>query len=318
LLPLLDWTAARSSEVAAEIVRRFDQVMKTSGNIEPRLGAGIQDIELLPSADDTRRVRILGAEGDINEIVDVAIIAIGFGQEPRSRLGVETPSYWADDDLEDMGGSPERPARVLVSGAGDGALIDLLRAKLYDFRHEDIVALLPEGEGLTQLVSKLQAIESEARRMSVVTDNRLLNLHGRYSQLSLPTELLDAVRKRLRNDTDVWFNFRSAGRYTLASSMLNRALVLVLCHLQAIRPKLASLNENSITRNSKGTYAVQWAESADPETFDRVVIRHGPASDYLIKVFPKLERACAPLSGKLADLDLTSRLDSATRDFFTA
>src|SRR3712207_8350621 len=35
--------------------------------------------------------------------------------------------------------SPNKPKRYLISGTGDGGLIDLLRVRLRDFRHEHIV-----------------------------------------------------------------------------------------------------------------------------------------------------------------------------------
>ncbi len=92
-LPLLDWRADRASAVAAKIGNGFDEVMRTSGNITLRLGTSIQDVEQVPSPDETRRIQLLGAEGEVNEIVDVAIIAVGFGLEPRTRLGIVSPPY---------------------------------------------------------------------------------------------------------------------------------------------------------------------------------------------------------------------------------
>jgi len=316
-LPLLDWRADRSNAVATEIVAGFDEVVATTGNVDLRLGVGIQDVGQVPSADETRRIQILAAEGEINEIVDVAIVAVGFGLERRNRLGIDSPPYWEDDGLEQaLGASPGRPQRILVSGAGDGALIDLLRASIRDFRHEDIVALLPEGDALRKLQDELQAIESKSKLTSLIGEADFINLHQMYGTLALTPVFLDQVRSRIRDDTEVWFNFTSAGRFTLGSAILNRFLVSVLGKLGAIKPKFATLDEKSVTRRPGGEYAITWPKSTEPQIFDRVVIRHGPPVDYLAEVFPELEVACAPLRGKLRHLDLTGALDGATRAYF--
>ena len=77
--PLLDWRADKSDAVANQIVSWFEEIMKTTGNIDLRLGTTVHDVELVPSRDKTNRIQILAAEGETNEIVDVAIVAIGFG-----------------------------------------------------------------------------------------------------------------------------------------------------------------------------------------------------------------------------------------------
>jgi len=130
--------------------------------------------------------------------------------------------------------------------------------------------------------------------------------------------LLFSTKSLAESETtqEVWFNFDSAGRYTLGSAILNRFLVSVLNRLGAIKPKLATLDEKSVTRRPGGEYAITWPKSTEPQIFDRVVIRHGPPVDYLAEVFPELEVACAPLRGKLRDLDLTGALDGATRTYF--
>jgi tetratricopeptide (TPR) repeat protein len=316
-LPLLDWRADRSDAVATEIVAGFEEVIATTGNVDLRLGVGIQDVEQVPSADETRRIQILAAEGETNEIVDVAIVAVGFGLERRNRLGIDSPPYWEDDGLDQaLGASHGRPQRILLSGAGDGALTDLLRASIRDFRHEQIVALLPEGDALRKLEDELQAIESKSKQTLLIRAARFINLQQMYGTLALTPAFLDQVRSRVRDDTEVWFNFTSAGRYTLGSAILNRFLVSVLSKLGAIKPKLATLDEKSVTRRPGGEYAITWPKSTEPQIFDRVVIRHGPPVDYLAEGFPELEVACAPLRGKLRDLDLTGVLDGATRTYF--
>jgi tetratricopeptide (TPR) repeat protein len=316
-LPMVKWRANRSDVVAKEIVSGFETAITITGNVDVRLGVGIDDVAQVPSADETRRIQILASEGEVNEIVDVAIVAVGFGLERRNRLGIDSPPYWEDDGLEQsLGASPGRPNRILVSGAGDGALIDLLRASIRDFRHENIATLIPDGETLRKFQDDLQVIENKAKQTSWIGDARSVNLQQMYSAMVLPPILLDELRKQIRSDTEVWFNFTSPGRYTLGSATLNRLLVFSLIKLGAIKPKLATLDEKAITRRPSGEYAIAWPKSTEPQVFDRLIVRHGPPVDYLAQVFPELAIPCAPLRGKLRDLDLTSALDDATKVYF--
>ena len=100
--------------------------------------------------------------------------------------------------------------------------------------------------------------------------------------------------------------------------MLNRFLVSVLCSMGAVKPKLCILNEKSIISHPSGGYLVTWPGTLEPQKFDRVVIRHGCPMDYLSSLFPKLSDACAPLRGRLRDLELTGSLDESTRKYFSA
>ncbi len=166
------------------------------------------------------------------------------------------------------------------------------------------------------LEGEVNTIEREAIRTTHVADKRVLNLQEKYSRLTLEPSFLDQVRARIRHDTDVWFNYSSAARFTLGSSILNRVLVATLTRLGAITPKLAQLDDKAVSRLTNGEYAVTWPQTLLPQVFDRIVMRHGPPQDYLAEVFPKLSVPCAPLRGKLRDLDLTRFLDNSTRVYF--
>ena len=112
-LPLLNWKAGWSEAVAREIVRGFEDIVATTDNIHVRLGIGIDSVSAVPSADEARRIRILASEGEIHDIVDVAIIAVGFGLERRNRFGMDSRSYWEDRQSVLLGG---RWARTSVGG----------------------------------------------------------------------------------------------------------------------------------------------------------------------------------------------------------
>ncbi len=317
-LPLLDWKAGFSDKVTESIVAAFEEIRQSTGKIELKLGRRIDDVGPVRSQ-GTGRIQIIGADGDIAEIVDTAIIAIGFGMEERRPLKIDTPAYWEDDGLDQaLGGTPENPQRILVSGAGDGSLIDIMRATFKDFRHDEIAEFLPKGEALQRLTARLREIEVKAHREALKSHFNFVNLHKEYGLLELDQDMVAAMKARIRRDTEVWFNFTSPGRYTTGSALLNRYLVSVLGRLDAVTPKLARLNESCFAIDARGKYTVTWPNNPVPVVFDKVIIRHGAPKNHLGDVFRELDDACAPLKGKLRELDLTSALHDATRKYFSS
>jgi tetratricopeptide (TPR) repeat protein len=320
-LPILDWHAGLSSQVAQQLITGFDQIRaRAEKPIDVRLGQRIRSIVRIGDPLHPTGFRILGGEGgDIDEQVDVVIVAIGFGVEARTRLGVRTPAYWEDDSLDQaVHGSPEKPRRILVSGAGDGALIDILRAKIRDFRHEDIFDLLPQDDSMSLLERELERIEGDLERCFFNRRLPNVSLHKAYNKLVPPEALRKRLEGRIRKETDVWFNFMATERYTHASSVLNRYLVSVLCSLpRAVRPKWGALSENSISVTESGTYAVRFPGDSEDQLFDDIIVRHGPPNDFLASEFAEIAKGCEPLRGKLRNLGLTGSIHPSTFQFFS-
>lgn len=63
---------------------------------------------------------------------DIVILAVGFGIE-RSVTGYPATSYWRNDDRGQVALHSNK-SNYLISGYGDGALNDLFRLKIYDYR----------------------------------------------------------------------------------------------------------------------------------------------------------------------------------------
>ena len=316
-IPLLDWTAGRSTDVALEITQSFDALRAGCSEVlDVHLNRHIQSIEQIRDDEPKRRIRVLGDEGGLNAVFDVAIIAVGFGLEQRRRCGIDTPPYWEEDGLaQALGATTHHQQRILVSGAGDGALIDLLRATIRDFTHEEILKLLPDDIP-QNFLEKLLQIEQDTNRKAAISAPQSINLHQVYSQLEIPSIIKDNLKARARLDTNVTFNFSTPGRYSPNSSGLNRLLVFALCDQGIIRPKLGKIQAGSIEKSPTAGYSVTWSAHQPPTAFDQIIIRHGPPADLLGTVFPELSAGCAPLRGRLRDLQLTAGIDPATLRFF--
>jgi hypothetical protein len=84
----------------------------------------------------------------------IVVLAVGFGLEPwtDSRKG-----YWENDGID----SPRvrRDNRWLIVGSGDSALTDLMRLCIKDFRHANLLSLLPRADLLASVKADLLEIE---------------------------------------------------------------------------------------------------------------------------------------------------------------
>ena len=124
-LPQLGWTTGRAHDVANTLLAQFEGIrakLKEAGkDLEVRYGTAVQ---VTPD----RRIRPHNAEP-----FDLVILAVGFGVE---KLPYRLPwnSYWRVDPLDQTvldedAGTPS----IVVVGAGDGALIEIMRSCIQSF-----------------------------------------------------------------------------------------------------------------------------------------------------------------------------------------
>lgn len=128
-LPFFDWYAGSSAEIIKVVSDRWTkEVLKTC---TPKFNTVVQNVSYDQAA---QQVVIKHAGG--SDTADVAFIATGFGKEDD--LGDSNQnSYWRIDDANLLVTSN---TTLLVSGIGDGGLIDALRLVYRRFM-EDEVAL---------------------------------------------------------------------------------------------------------------------------------------------------------------------------------
>jgi hypothetical protein len=94
------------------------------------------------------------------------VLAVGFGQEEPTTKFPMVFSYWEPDKIDQNREGKKGPDTVLVSGNGDGGLIDCLRLSFNGFRHDLVMENLRNewlGEQkFKQVREKLQTIERQA------------------------------------------------------------------------------------------------------------------------------------------------------------
>jgi hypothetical protein len=137
--PPLPWTANFAKQVATS----WSQMVSgptiacgwTLGKAHPLLVG--------PLARPLLQVELQNGAAIARVTVGFVVACVGFGSErTRPRSGqVRGPAFWGNDNLQD----PTKVRRVLIAGAGDGALQDFIRAATRQKSALDVLNMLPKS-----------------------------------------------------------------------------------------------------------------------------------------------------------------------------
>jgi CheY-like chemotaxis protein len=310
-LPLLPWTAGYAHDVASELEQALDRVSQRTKNIRITLLAHIQELRggamprlWMQGTSPLGQKNFLGGQE-----LDAVIVAVGFGLETGS-ADLPMSSYWRNDDLDQPALTPRvRPAHHLVSGNGDGGIIDVLRLRLRDFRlealHKNLLNLFAPAE-LERIRSKVREYEAAADGQ----DDELL--WTQYEALlSFPDDahVQDQLRAKLqpllRRDTEVWLASARAP-ITFRSAILNRLWVALLVKYDEALTPIRSATTHILKQGDGTTVTFASPEAAGhaPVQYDRVIVRHGP-KPALSGALKWIDDRCRPVLGARNALDQT-------------
>jgi hypothetical protein len=224
MLPVLNWTAARASDVVVQVLGDWRRAVKGFApspptGCEPRLFCNVRHLRVSPTQPARNAVQLewVGEErcvvdgtmdagrgaGGSSEQFDLVILAVGFGLELANQV-----SYWRNETL----GQPslDQPRRTyLISGQGDGAMIDLFRIRISQFRQDRILDELFSGSGdlLATLKAAKHAFDAQDRKRRLFR-----TLEHMAAEPSAPgaqlLNVIQALRPRLRRDTDAILRLR--------------------------------------------------------------------------------------------------------------
>jgi HEAT repeat protein len=215
---------------------------------------------------------------------DVVILAVGFGEEealPPEFPGIQ--SYWHTDHVDVLKNNERNLPEVLVSGTGDGGLIDALRYSFKDFRHEEVLQKLKEEwlgpSRYDDVRAELRDIEKTVHEMVRQGEPHEAELNWRYRRLSeqLTTE---CARIAFREDVIVFLVGRDRYPLSLKAAPINRFL-LTLTNVQYRQAEVISARK--IVEN---VWKVGFKGGEELDYLD-VVVRHGPRAE-LSKAFPDI------------------------------
>jgi len=290
-VPLLRWKAAPAGDVARQIKAQWDALPERE---RIRVCQNVKGIDL---GHGSPRDVSWNAPGFNHGAFAVVILAVGFGLEQRVE-GIDFVSYWDDDNLDK---TPLGSANYLISGTGDGGLIDVVRARLNDFRHDEVLETFVGDASLGPVKEELLTIEREARdRERVRAGSSSAYLYEAYKKLSAPT-VDAAIEHRLRKSMTVTLNGIDKFPFSLDASILNRFLVSRLIFRFGLAYRHGKLEP---AKKTGACWEVRFP-TGKPEVFDRIIWRHGPKPAALEEGFPQVWEKCANKSQARAVLDQT-------------
>jgi len=253
-LPILNWSEGRASDVANALVKGFgdhcQEFALEPGSFTAFIGLRNFQVRTEPLTIDwvgTRAerqgsfFRRGNPEGN-SAAFDTVIFATGFGLE-RSVAPYQTSSYWRNEQIAQpiLNGESQR---YVVSGYGDGALVDVCRLTIERFRQDTIVYEL-FGDRLEEVEQK---IDSDLKRVETTAN---LFSYFRSIEHGYLANALSELKARIRKDTAVALHIRGAeGKITSfseifgpTSSRLNRLLIYLLHRSGAFSTSVAKLEE---------------------------------------------------------------------------
>jgi hypothetical protein len=257
MLPVLNWTAARSSDVVVQVLGEWSQIAEHAKGVRLFCNARHLQITQCSKKGSNSRIEWVGEQRHpsdgraipevtmqgMSETYDIVIMATGFGLETGK------PSYWRNETLGQPGLDEARQT-YLLSGQGDGAMIDLMRIRISQFRQDRILDELFTGR--QKLVEELRTL-----RKQFLADNGAL--FQKFEALAAPeSEFFDDMKniaadlhRRLRRDTDVILRLKVRNIAELLEpqnsrmSFQNALLVFLLYRCGGFSP---STDPNSILR----------------------------------------------------------------------
>ncbi|MGO7668529.1 FAD-dependent oxidoreductase [Rhizobium ruizarguesonis] len=279
-LPLLNWTAARASDVVVQVLGQWRALVGAHASSQVKLFCNTRHLQIHESKYPKKlTIEWIGEERDVKSgnaagtaagstgqtcDFDAVILAIGFGIEADSRL-----SYWRNDIV----GQPnlEQPRLTfLLSGQGDGAMIDLLRLRISHFRQDRILSELFRDSG--SLIERLREIKTEHEQG--VSKETFQKFETLWQEEQAEFDKVKAkLGSRLRRDTDVILRLKVKKLSDLFDgdvriSFQNRVLVYVLYKCGGFVP--STEKETVLARQ----------HAIPPE---RIIQRHGTKREMLLK-----------------------------------
>ncbi len=164
-LPLLPWSEGVAATVATEIETKFN-IIANSAKIKKGVVCKIHtNSEIKSIADsDSGSISVSYIQHDFKKQYldcNILIYAIGFGVE----VGAKAKSYWRNDSFDQTEISRSHDKRYLVSGTGDGGVMECFRLAISNFSYRYFFSVLKSvGEKqYEEIILKLRQLKHESK-----------------------------------------------------------------------------------------------------------------------------------------------------------
>ncbi|WP_165073005.1 hypothetical protein [Paludisphaera rhizosphaerae] len=252
----------------------------------------------------------VGPPRNFRDRYDVVIAAVGFGLETEFE-GVPFRSYWHQEVLSQPTIRGVWPRRWLVSGTGDGGLIDAVRLRLFDLDQKALTDVLlgrapktPPFKSLEDWSARMKEFHAELRKAEDRIRTRYPNpaaqnanrdpmshmIEGEYDNLrKAHKHVFDNLMKFLksyeRTDTIVYLCGRQSAPYELGASAFQRFLTYLLRSYCGLRYRSGEWSLAESPRHGQ-PYVVSFSRPNTENVklpreqleVDEIVVRHGADS----------------------------------------
>ncbi|NYJ13028.1 hypothetical protein GGI64_004109 [Rhizobium leguminosarum] len=260
-LPFLNWVSGPCSKVVSGLLREFEEMAEQTDRLQI-----FRDLEI-SNVDDGLEGLVLSHKGAVTGTrYGCVVLAVGFGDE-KEEESFPAISYWHPDGIEHQTLTQDIQY-FLVSGCGDGGLIDALRVIHRDFDKGGLIfetAYALDGTAVAEMIlahsdsgrgSNKKAVYIDAARM-IASDPSYANLQKtlvRSAGLKRPV-----VRLSARNGTDPFLsNAAPVHKLMIAHAMLSDRILY---------------SQGTLVRNGNG---VQVGRNKYDAPNTKIVVRHGP------------------------------------------
>jgi hypothetical protein len=219
-LPVLDWSAGPASQVAETLLADFERITGSSW-LRTHTEHTVERVDEFVSGGCRLRIANVGTVGPQ---YDLCLLTIGYGMERYIERG-ENVSYWNPSYWVGPLRGPQDRFTLVVSGNGDGGLVDFLFAAFDGRTHDDILSLVIDRSDLGPVVEELLKIEAEAWASPNDFD-----IHEAYiARLTslLPPGLIGAIADALRSNASVTLHTQKPRLFRKDTAILNRFLVFL-------------------------------------------------------------------------------------------
>ncbi len=213
-LPVLDWKHDSASNVVKQILRGWETTKKKirskgptgAYNLIEILSCDIKSIEQNVVKNKTRfQIKYETPDGWAVSGCDLLIFATGYGVERGVEEAADTPSYWRNDYYAQI----ELHAATktyIVSGVGDGGLIDLFRLKIFDFSYEQLLDIIENNREYPDLLRELTRIKKEVLSDEKAPVNTFFRKFSDLNQSYYKYIFETIASKGLFLDNEIWLN----------------------------------------------------------------------------------------------------------------
>lgn len=287
--PYFDWICGQCDEMMSRLKTEWDEREKSDGiNSDYR-------VEVTGFDEEDHVAVLTEGKNKFDRLrFDAVIVTSGFADEDLPKTGNFRP-YWKDENLEDdvRDGKHER---FLVSGCGDGGLIDALRIAHSDFNKGRLIIDVAEQLSDASWHGTAE-IESAEKACWDSGDLKTLNRYGsealrdvyRKQARNLPEEIADDLKKSLRMEAAglvTMFSWEDTP-FTPLSAPIHKLMIAHAMNHNVIKHQTGSVSkyEDDYLECHVATEKQQKLkelEKLPTKHFPgRVVVRHGAKPNFL-------------------------------------